>query len=193
VEDAQAGVAPAVDAGIAPPGPVVQVEPPPFPHRSPCLSDAGVGATPAQASTSGSTAPAPLHGVVDVTFATHVQARSEVSEGRTHKTREFVARLSVPALSLDRTVFEVPVEDPHYCCADVGPGSLDFYCEFSGIDLVSARGRVSRDGDAVVVHRCTTESTGRPEDHDDMRVPLAADANVRFHTREPSCAVPYAP
>jgi hypothetical protein len=158
-------------------------------RSNPCFPDGGTEAATEDAS---ATARPLLRKAVDVTFGTAELARTHVEGGRAYKSIDAVARLSIPALSLDETVFNVPALDPHHCCADVGSDSLEFHCGFSGIDIIASNGRISREGDALVVHWCTADEDNHTLlSHRDIRAPLASSAPLRFHTHVDSCSVPY--
>lgn len=184
-----------MDASVAPAtsptSPEVSVESPLVVPSDQSLSDGG---TSDNAATGDLAALAPLRGVVDVTIAGGRRTRRGVEDGDSSVRHVFEGRVLIPAMSLDRIVFETSTADPHGCCADIGPGSLDFRCEFSGIDLIRTNGRITRDGDALVVHWSTVDaSTGQVSDRGDMRRPLAHGARLRFHTRLASCSVPAHP
>ena len=74
----------------------------------------------------------------------------------------FTAYVTASEVGLRREVFHLPFGgDPYQCCTKGGPSALTFSCMLSGVDQIESRGKVSRQGNAIVLEWCTANLSTR--------------------------------
>ncbi len=104
----------------------------------------------------------------------------------------FTAYVTASEVGLRREVFHLPFGgDPYQCCTKGGPSALTFSCMLSGVDQIESRGKVSRQGNAIVLEWCTANlSTRRVSSRGGVSVPVDPSAVITFTSRKPECAPP---